>query len=116
MKELKGPELRKLKPGQCLLVLSRGIGDLHAREADVWLDNLYLRVNRSETEAQEHGVMLQFRFGKLWMTNITIQGDGGPMQALHAHEHAAVSALGVPASPAVCAQASPVVCVQHARA
>jgi hypothetical protein len=72
--QLSGAELLARKPGQCLLVVS---GDtLDVASGNAWLDNLYLRVRSTGADA-DPAVLTVHQVAQLWMTNVTIQGDGG---------------------------------------
>lgn len=67
--------LRDMKPGQCLILLSAGF--IHLAQ-DMWLDNLYLRLHKSapDTTASSMNSLVDAEKAGLWMTNVTMQGDG----------------------------------------
>jgi hypothetical protein len=59
---------------------------------NVWLDNLYVRVHSNE---EAPTVFTAHSAGRLWATDVTIQGDGlGPSQAIAAAGGQGVYAQG----------------------
>eukprot|EP00892_Ulva_mutabilis_P000483 jgi/Ulvmu1/10435/UM062_0032.1 len=73
-------DLAPLKPAQCLIVTD--IDLMTVQHRSVWLDNVYLRLRRSQRSATPLMVTVDPP-GELYMTNVTMQGDSvGPCQAL----------------------------------
>ena len=74
--------LSKLVPGQCVIVCPFDLFSFESTGAyNVWMDNLLLRLNRQPDDVPRGGTLLQFQPGKghtsqLWLTNVTMQGDG----------------------------------------
>ena len=73
-----------LRKNQCLLLID---GPLLAAEERLWLDGLYIRMKRQE-RSQDEVVFTQtwdvpFERRGLWMTDVTIQGDSGPLVVLN---------------------------------
>lgn len=88
------------RPGQCLIVTDVR---LFSSKQDIWIDSLYLRyhsTSRSLSDAAEDLIWCSTASCNLWMTSITLQGDGitdtkyGGMQAVGGN----VYADGVPPS------------------
>ena len=91
-------ELAPIKPSQCLIVTD--IDLLTVRHRSVWLDNLYLRLRRSERSPTPLLVTVDPP-GELYMTNVTMQGDSvGPCQALVARSPTLLQSVSTPFRPA----------------
>jgi hypothetical protein len=75
---LNGAPLLPLLPKQCILVADTDLGWLYSPTARLWLDGLYFRYRRTR-----YSRFYEFfrTGGKLWMTAITMQGDGNTVNA-----------------------------------
>lgn len=74
---ISGADLVPLAPGQCLVLLSGGVG-LAAQPSSLWLHNLYLRFTESNSTSSSDGgaVILTLTGGSTWCEQVTLQGDG----------------------------------------
>lgn len=71
---LTGPTtFRDWKPGQCVIVTD---ATLFIIVQNMWLDNLFLRYKHTDRSDTKALIFATSKTCNLWMTNITIQGDG----------------------------------------
>eukprot|EP00892_Ulva_mutabilis_P011349 jgi/Ulvmu1/8587/UM045_0030.1 len=69
-----GAALRPLAEGQCLIVSD---GDmLQISQGRLWIDNLYVRVQRTDRNTAPTLLSIATAGGQLWLTRSTLQGDG----------------------------------------
>eukprot|EP00892_Ulva_mutabilis_P005951 jgi/Ulvmu1/3728/UM173_0001.1 len=71
-------KMRPLKPGQCLLLSDANV--LYARNGRLWLSNVYIRMRTTERTrtAALHPSLISVTdapSGRLYMTNVTLQGS-----------------------------------------
>lgn len=68
--------LRDMNPGQCLVLVGSGFIELF--NFDLWLDNLYLRLHKAGPDDNSNSMkaLVDGHNGGLWITNVTMQGDG----------------------------------------
>lgn len=91
--QITAPSLLPLKQEQCLLVVAEDTLNIQAGNA--WLDNIYFRL-RSTGSDEAPTVLTAQASGRLWATNVTIQGDGSPTsQAIRATNAQGVYADGM---------------------
>jgi hypothetical protein len=70
--DISGTELLPLKPKQCLLIAGESL--MNVEQGDLWLDGLYVRQRSAETIYSS--LISVGGQGSLWMTSVTLQGDG----------------------------------------
>jgi hypothetical protein len=98
---LSAPALAPVAPGQCVLVMA---GPLLSAEVKavytLWLDNLFLRADRSEqviARAVSMPMLSIYGAARLWVTRAAVQGDsvgGGVLTAFDIQSGASVFAHG----------------------
>ena len=66
--------LRPLKPGQCLLLANNNLFEVNGTK--LWIDNLHIRLTVARDDQFSHLVEVRGASGELWMTNMSIQGNG----------------------------------------
>jgi len=121
LSQVRGVDLIPLQPGQCLILSDDRLfaisAGLDQRQVHVAMDNLYLRMQRagssdsdelmitngpaaSTVEHDKDGLLavsgiLGEAAASVWLTNMTLQGDGaGPGRALALREDASVHISG----------------------
>jgi hypothetical protein len=67
------PALLPLLPYQCLLIADMDLL-FASRPSQLWLDGLYVRYSR--TARVDSFYEFLFTYGKMWMTAVTLQGNG----------------------------------------
>lgn len=72
VKHITGTELLPLKPGQCLLTTDASL--MNVEHGNMWLDGVYVR--QKHTDSYYQSLISVGRKGTLWMTSVTLQGDG----------------------------------------
>jgi hypothetical protein len=65
--------MEPLRPGQCLLITNGGI--FTVSKGKLWLDRVYIRFRQSH-ETRQSSLVSAGSPGQLWMSGVTIQGDG----------------------------------------
>lgn len=76
IRHLDGPDLLRMKPGQCLLVTDQPVLlPMEIYETPIWIDNMYIRVG-SQASLKNPGGLTLLDATKMYLTNVTIQGDG----------------------------------------
>jgi hypothetical protein len=71
------PPLQPLQPGQCVIVTDMDLLQVH--NGPLWLDNLYVRLRRSDRDDAPVLVETDYQ-GQAYLTNVTLQGDGTSFQ------------------------------------
>ena len=70
--------LQPLNQQQCVLIVSGSLFSVD--ESSLWFDNIYVRA-RVEPDSDPFQEFLEIRDeGRVWMTNVTMQGDGTKKQ------------------------------------
>lgn len=72
--QLSGNGLAPRRGNQC--VLTTPVDTIQVNAGNVWLDSLYLRLRTTGVTFSYPGLISSTAAGRLWMTNITMQGDG----------------------------------------
>lgn len=73
--KIKDIKSAQLKPGQCVLVTSSSTFNV---ATNFWLDNIYIMQRPGKTPAQKDFVpamVIVSDAGKLWATDVTVEGD-----------------------------------------
>lgn len=65
--------LRGVRPQQCLIALNSGF--LKAVGPSLWIDNIFFRLHKS-TDEKRIAPFVDFSTADVWMTKVTMQGDG----------------------------------------
>lgn len=65
--------LNDWKPGQCVIVTDVALFSI---AQNMWLDNLFFRYKHTERSSTYKLIYAASETCNLWMTNVTIQGDG----------------------------------------
>ena len=71
--KLTGAPITQVRPGQCVIVTDLL---LLAVRQNLWMDNLYIRHHTTDRTDSTSAVWSGSKDCNLWMTSITIQGDG----------------------------------------
>jgi hypothetical protein len=85
----------ELKPQQCVIVTDEVLMEFQRKDAKVWLDNVYARMQRTPQNKGSRARLISFNTVSAWLTNVTIQGDGGFTEALYPFTFARVLMQGV---------------------
>lgn len=72
--QLSGDGLAPRLGSQC--ILTTPADTLHVSAGSVWLDRLYLRLRATGVADPLINLVSANKAGRLWMTNVTMQGDG----------------------------------------
>lgn len=72
--QLSGDGLAPRLGNQC--ILTTPADTLHVSAGNVWLDHLYLRLRATGVADTHINLISANKAGRLWMTNVTVQGDG----------------------------------------
>ena len=72
MKHMTGADLLPWKPRQCLLTTDASF--MNVEHGNLWLDGLYVR--QKHTKSVYQSLVSVGGKGALWMTSVTLQGDG----------------------------------------
>lgn len=94
------PELTDVQPGHCLLLTDKvmfsvsGGGTQGAPE--LWLDSLFIRTHREANNQKNPTHSLSVSAANVWLTNVTFQGDLGPVRAIYSITAGRVRATGGP--------------------
>lgn len=65
--------LNDWKPGQCVIVTDIALFSI---SQNMWIDNLYFRYKHTQRSSTNKLIFAASKSCNLWMTNVTIQGDG----------------------------------------
>lgn len=86
-----------LAPHQCVMTVQEGFLEVSGSDTSLWLSHLYIRI-AARTE-KNHSTLLAVQNGNLWLTFVTLVGDGYRCRAIHVHEGRHLYARGAPQSP-----------------
>jgi hypothetical protein len=75
--------LRPRLKNQCLILTDMNL--VRIQYGPMWLDNLYVRLLRSDRAAEPKLIETEFD-GRAYLTRMTLQGDGDPSQPCQAVE------------------------------
>ena len=89
------PPMYQRKPGQCALIGLTTFFEVQQASDELWIDNLYLRMQRDAKEQTGQARLLNFSKNSAWLTNVTLQGDAGDTQALYPLDQAKVYVQGM---------------------
>lgn len=104
------PELAPVAPGQCLLYTDKVMFALAGNWThELWLDNLFIRTHRLPNDQKTATQTVAVSAGTLWLSNLTLQSDEGPAQALLGFSSSRIHAEG--AAPLPCLR--PLVHLRH---
>lgn len=70
--------LRALRPQQCLLVVDHNV--LEVWDSQLWLDRIYFRLGNGPSGTFDQFVLVTGTIAELWMTHVTMQGNGDNIQ------------------------------------
>lgn len=97
------PELAPIRPGQCVLYTDKVMFALAGNWThELWLDNLFIRTHRLPNDQKQATQTVGVSAGTLWLSNVTLQSDDGPAQALLGFSSSRIHAEGAAPPPWLC--------------
>lgn len=82
------------KPGQCAIIGLTTLFEIQQASDELWIDNLYLRMQRDPAQQSGKARLLNFSKNNAWLSHVTLQGDAGLTQALYPLDQAKVYVQG----------------------